>query len=108
MLKSFSNVCCTDLYSHIHTLVSANHIPVMPASKAKSANGSASAKPAKGSPASTVPPSPAKPSETGTIARGSGKPNKNAFDAEQEGLKSEIDALQTKLVCYSFLHHHSH
>ncbi|KAF8559102.1 hypothetical protein OG21DRAFT_1403608 [Imleria badia] len=70
----------------------------MPASKAThaAANGSASGK---RTPASTVPPSPvSKPLETErVVTHGSGKPDKNAYDAEQDRLKSEIDALQVKL-----------
>ena len=72
----------------------------MPASKAASANGSTSGKTTKGTPASTVPPSPvSKPLDADrAVTHGSGKPDKNAYDAEQERLKSEIDALQAKLV----------
>ena len=71
----------------------------MPAPKGTqaTANGSASGKQ---TPASTVPPSPvSKPLETDrAVTHSSGKPDKNAYDADQEKLKSEIDALQTKLV----------
>ncbi|KAH0839747.1 hypothetical protein J3R83DRAFT_687 [Lanmaoa asiatica] len=73
----------------------------MSPSKAKSAstNGSASGKTTRGTPASTVPPSPvSKPLETDrTVTNSSGRPDKNAYDAEQERLKSEIDTLQAKL-----------
>ncbi|KAG8218466.1 hypothetical protein J3R82DRAFT_4096 [Butyriboletus roseoflavus] len=73
----------------------------MPASKAKptSTNGSASGKATQGTPASTVPPSPVSKSfETDrAVTNSSGKPDKNAHDAEQERLKSEIEALQVKL-----------
>ena len=70
----------------------------MPASKAI-ANGSASGKK---TPASTVPPSPvSKSSETDrAVTHSSGRPDKNAYDAEQDRLKNEIDALQAKLVRY--------
>lgn len=78
-------------------------LSTMPASKAKSAsaNGSASGKTTKETPASTVPPSPvSKPSETDrALTNVSGKPDKSAYDAEQERLRSDIDALQAKLVC---------
>ncbi|KAG9317288.1 hypothetical protein JVU11DRAFT_1484 [Chiua virens] len=71
----------------------------MPASKAKSAsaNGSGSVpKSNKGTPASTVPPSPvSKPLETDPTAKtSSGKPDRAAYDAEQDKLKSDIDILQ--------------
>lgn len=72
----------------------------MPASKAASANGSTSGKTTKGTPTAIVPPSPgSKPLDTDpAVTHSSGRPDKNGFDAEQERLKSEIDALQTKLV----------
>ena len=35
-------------------------------------------------------------------ASGSGKPEKGVYDAEQERIKTEIDALQVKLVSDSF------
>jgi len=34
----------------------------------------------------------------------SGKPDKAAYDAEQEKIKSEIEALQAKLVSFFFFH----
>ncbi|KAI9574865.1 hypothetical protein HD554DRAFT_2010509 [Boletus coccyginus] len=71
----------------------------MPASKATSTNGSASGKKSKGTPASTVPSSPvSKPLDAErAVIHGSGRPDKSAYDAEQERLKSETDALQAKL-----------
>lgn len=74
----------------------------MPALKTKpaSTNGSASGKATQATPASTVPPSPVSKSlETDrAVTNSSGKPDKIAHDAEQERLKSEIEALQAKLV----------
>ncbi|KAH7887734.1 hypothetical protein F5I97DRAFT_2057419 [Phlebopus sp. FC_14] len=73
----------------------------MPAPKSKSANGSASAKASRSSPGSTVPPSPA--SKTGGeldhhTASGSGKPDKAAYDAKQQTIKTRIDSLQAELA----------
>ncbi|KAG0709640.1 hypothetical protein DFH29DRAFT_993046 [Suillus ampliporus] len=70
----------------------------MPASKSKSSasNGTAKIHSAKVTPDSTVPSSPAL-SKT-DISAGSGKPDKAVYDAEQERIRSEIDALQTKLA----------
>lgn len=116
MPKSFSDPCLSTYatvttvlkilwFCGIHTFTYISfHLPVsaMPASKAKSAsaNGSASGKTTKGTPASTVPPSPvSKPLETDhVVTNGSGRPDKSAYDAEQERLKSEIDVVQVKLV----------
>ncbi|KAF9221974.1 nuclear segregation protein Bfr1 [Gyrodon lividus] len=74
----------------------------MSAQKTKSApaDGPASGKGAKTTPTSTVPPSPVfKPAEAdGPTTTVSGKPDKNAFDAEQQRIKSEIDTLQVKLA----------
>ncbi|KAF8450723.1 hypothetical protein L210DRAFT_3386412 [Boletus edulis BED1] len=70
----------------------------MPASNATSVvNGSG--KKTRTTPESTVPPSPvSKSSETDRpVAQSAGKPNKIAYDAEQERLKSEIEVLQAKL-----------
>ncbi|KAF8845782.1 hypothetical protein BDN67DRAFT_298640 [Paxillus ammoniavirescens] len=73
----------------------------MPAQKTKSApaDGSASSKGARATPTSTVPPSPvSKPLEAdGSTTTGSARPDKQAHDAEQERIKSEIDSLQVKL-----------
>ncbi|KAH7929454.1 hypothetical protein BV22DRAFT_1080930 [Leucogyrophana mollusca] len=73
----------------------------MPAAKTKSApsNGSAKPKGTKSTPASTVTSSPKAPEQDqGTASfSASGKPDKAAYDAEQERIKSEIDSLQTKL-----------
>jgi hypothetical protein len=74
----------------------------MPAPKSKSSasNGAAKIHSAKVTPDSTVPSSPA-PSKTdlsGPTVTGSGKPDKAAYDAEQERIRTEIDSLQTKLV----------
>jgi hypothetical protein len=70
-------------------------IPVVMASKAKTAsNGSAAPKvkqekPTNGTSAEKV----------DTLAAGAaGKPDKKVYDAEQESIKLEIDALQVKLV----------
>ncbi|KAI9571044.1 hypothetical protein HD554DRAFT_2169409 [Boletus coccyginus] len=56
-------------------------------------------KKSKGTPASTVPSSPvSKPLDAErAVIHGSGRPDKSAYDAGQERLKSEIDALQAKL-----------
>lgn len=72
----------------------------MPASKAKtaSANGSASGKTTQVTPASTVPPSPVSKSLDRAVTNSSGKPDKSVYDVEQERLRSEIEALQAKLV----------
>lgn len=72
----------------------------MPASKAKTAfaNGSTSGKTTQVTPASTVPPSPVSKPLDHAVTNSSGKPDKNAYDTEQERLKSEIEALQAKLV----------
>ncbi|KAG1754046.1 uncharacterized protein EDB91DRAFT_1077686 [Suillus paluster] len=74
----------------------------MPAQKSKSSasNGAAKSYSAKVTPDSTVPSSPA-PSKTDlstSAVTGSGKPDKAAYDAEQERIRSEIDGLQTKLA----------
>ncbi|KAG6378543.1 hypothetical protein JVT61DRAFT_12808 [Boletus reticuloceps] len=71
----------------------------MPASNATSVVVNGSGKKTKGTPESTVPPSPvSKSSETDRPGvQSAGKPNKIAYEAEQERLKSEIDALQAKL-----------
>jgi hypothetical protein len=82
---------------------------IMAAVKAKSATAAAAAK-GKGakSPPSTngtstlVSVTNLDTSET-TLTGGSGKPDKAAYDAEQEKTKSEIDALQVKLVSACFL-----
>lgn len=93
-----------DSHVHNHSFLSTKlvsglslSLSAMPATYAAT-NGSASGK---RTPASTVPPSPvSKPLETErAVTHGSGKPDKNAHDAEQERIKSEIDALQAKLVC---------
>ncbi|KIJ70555.1 hypothetical protein HYDPIDRAFT_23652 [Hydnomerulius pinastri MD-312] len=72
----------------------------MPAQKTKSAPANGSAKGVKGTPASTVPPSPV--SKAGEVdhatTSGSGRPDKAAYDTEQEKIKSEIDSLQAKLA----------
>ncbi|KAF9247053.1 hypothetical protein BU15DRAFT_84619 [Melanogaster broomeanus] len=74
----------------------------MPAQKTKStpADGSASGKGAKRTPANTVPPSPVSktPDAEGPTTTGSGRPDKSVYDAEQERIKSEIDSLQPKLA----------
>ncbi|KAG2156068.1 hypothetical protein DEU56DRAFT_875831 [Suillus clintonianus] len=74
----------------------------MPAQKSKSSasNGAAKNRSAKVTPESTVPSSPA-PSKTDLSAptvTGSGRPDKAAYDAEQERIRTEIDGLQTKLA----------
>ncbi|KAG1755685.1 hypothetical protein EDB19DRAFT_1956273 [Suillus lakei] len=74
----------------------------MPAQKSKSSasNGAAKIHSAKVTPDSTVPPSPAlsKTDLSGPAVTGSGKPDKAAYDAEQERIRTEIDGLQTKLA----------
>lgn len=61
------------------------------AGKAKSASTSGAGKKAEPSP--RPPQEPAEP-----VSYGSGKPDKALYDAEQAKLKTEIDALQVKLV----------
>lgn len=74
----------------------------MPAQKSKSSasNGAAKLHSAKVTPNSTVPSSPAasKIDLSGPTVTGSGKPDKAAYDAEQERIRTEIDGLQTKLA----------
>ncbi|KAG2152249.1 hypothetical protein BD769DRAFT_28576 [Suillus cothurnatus] len=74
----------------------------MPAPKSKSSasNGAAKIHSAKVTPDSTVPssPAPSKIDLSGPTVTGSGKPDKAAYDAEQERIRSEIDGLQTKLA----------
>jgi len=73
----------------------------MPGSKSKSIPANGAAKSAKVTPASTVPPSPV-PSKTdlgGTAVPAFGRPDKAVYEAQQAGIKGEIDDLQTKLVC---------
>ncbi|KAG2367373.1 hypothetical protein BDR07DRAFT_1469647 [Suillus spraguei] len=74
----------------------------MPAPKSKSSvsNGVAKIHSAKVTPDSTVPSSPAasKTDLSRPTVTGSGKPDKAAYDAEQERIRTEIDGLQTKLA----------
>ncbi|KAG2348916.1 hypothetical protein BDR05DRAFT_390321 [Suillus weaverae] len=74
----------------------------MPAQKSKSSasNGAAKIRSAKVTPDSTVPssPAPSKIDLSGPMVTGSGKPDKVAYDAEQERIRTEIDGLQTKLA----------
>jgi len=49
-------------------------------------------------------------SETGSAepaltTAGSGKPDQAAYNREQDALKAQIDAIQAKLVCFSFFLH---
>lgn len=49
----------------------------------------------------TPPPAvPAKLPEDPAVASGSKKPDQAAYNAEQETIKKEIDALNVKLVCF--------
>jgi hypothetical protein len=75
----------------------------MPAAKSKVAefNGSA----AKGNPSTSGTTTPVSTSEKKDTldhlaSHATGKPDKKAYDAEQDRIKSEIDALQVKLVSY--------
>jgi uncharacterized coiled-coil DUF342 family protein len=71
-----------------------------PKSKPSASNGAAKIHSAKVTPDSTVPssPAPSKIDLSGPTVTGSGKPDKAAYDAEQERIRSEIDGLQTKLA----------
>lgn len=79
----------------------------MPAAKTKSAPTNGAAAKGKGtktpSSGSGTPVVPAKTLDTAeltpALVGGSGKPEKAAYDAEQEKIKTEIDSLQVKLVC---------
>jgi hypothetical protein len=69
----------------------------MPAPKSKTNGAGAKAKPEKSAPSTngtTTPVPEAAPSSSG----GFGKPDKAAYDSEQEDIKKQIDAIQTKLV----------
>jgi hypothetical protein len=77
----------------------------MPAPKVKAApSGAGATKTSKGGKSSSGTSTPVAPSpaadenETGPAAS-SGRPDKAAYDAEQEKLKKDIDAVQAKLVC---------
>ena len=74
----------------------------MPAPKAKTGAANGSAKEKTFAPASTNGTSTPVPQDTSADAKTpASKPDKAAYDAEQENIKKEIDALQTKLVCDS-------
>lgn len=83
-----------------------------PKTKTSAPNGAApKSKPAKAAPApnpspgasGTATPSAPLDDDQGKagLASRAGRPDKAAYDAEQEGIKKEIDALQLKLVSYT-------
>lgn len=89
----------------------------MPASKVKTAapaDGAAGASKAKGGAKSSrsgtgtstpiPPPQADELHETTATSTGLGRPDKVAYDAEQEKIKKEIDTVQVKLVCLTHTH----
>lgn len=66
--------------------------PIKKSKSAPSTNGTSSPVP---------PPAAATPDGSETVHNyGPGKPDKSIYDAEQEKVKAEIEAVQVKLVCY--------
>lgn len=71
----------------------------MPAPQVKKSVSADTAAPkAKGGKSSTGTSTPVPPVEDASAAITSGKPDKAAYDTEQEKIKRDIDAAQTKLV----------
>lgn len=77
------------------------------AKAAAASNGATGAPKSKGSKSGTtsagtstpVPPEERQES-TASASTGLGKPEKSAYDAEQEKIRKDIDAVQAKLVCH--------
>lgn len=69
-----------------------------PKSKPASANGAAK-KPKADTSSGTATPTVSTAETHEFVVYGSGKPEKALYDAEQNKIKAEIDALQAKLVC---------
>lgn len=100
-------------FGYIPTLSFRFLAPIMPAPKAKAAPAVAAAKKPNGKENGSAAPAPAVTKSNGDVAKedaaptvgGSSRPDKAAYDAEQARIKSEIDALQVKVVRTSLLPH---